>query len=193
MTIKIFLGVIGSGKSFRSQQLVDQGYEKISVADPMRETLWKILGWKPQTDEEYQAFKRYNLLDVPQFHHITGRSVLQNIGETFKDLFGRDYWAKTWYKAVIRRYMYIPWEELNQNIVCDDVRFPEEVNEALRMKEDGNEVDFIFCDYNSDRYNPSNVHISERYAQAILALNKYKDGDAIDIKDLKIINKLFYE
>jgi hypothetical protein len=193
MTIKIYLGVIGSGKSYRSQQLVDQGYKKVSVADALRETLWSILGWKPQTDWEYQEFKKATMVcpngksfaNGMTFFPISGRTMLQNIGETFKDIFGRDYWSELWYYNIR--------QSTTKDVVCDDIRFPEEVGEALQLLEDGYNVEFIFCNYNSDRYTPNNTHISERYAHMLLALNKYKDGDVVDIEDLKTINEKFYD
>jgi hypothetical protein len=192
MTIRIYLGVIGSGKTYRCAQLVEQGYNKVSVADALRETLWSILGWKPSSDEDYKEFKEAQMVYAPDknpanritFYPITGRTMLQNIGETFKDLFGRDYWAIQWRD-------YIQNNE-SENNVCDDVRFPEEVNEALRLQQYGYSVEFIFCNYNSDRYTPNNTHISERYAHMLLALNKYNDGDIIEIEDLLEINKNFY-
>lgn len=194
MKIRIFLGVIGSGKSYCSNQLVQQGYQKISVADSLRDALWGILGWKPRTDEEYNAFKQHELIDVTNSINttiVTGRQVLQNMGEVFKSWFGRDYWATQWYSRVLYQMLVCPIKN-GHNVVCDDVRFPEEVEQALELAENGYDVQFIFCDYKSERYNSTNQHISERYAQAILALNKYKDGDIIAIEDLLKINEQFY-
>ena len=199
----VYLGVIGSGKTYRTTQLInEQSYTKISVADKLRSVMWAIIGKEPATTFDYSWFKGDEIDFFRLGNPVTGRVVLQNLGETFKDLFGRDYWANQWlervsalafnakgdysYKYDSEGYSKVQEFEQTMNVVCDDVRFPEEVEAAIKLN-----ASFIFCNYKSTSYCEDSKHISERYAQALLAMG-YEDGQEIKIEDLITINKNFY-
>ena len=100
MKIKAYIGVIGSGKDYRCK---NECTHKVSFADGVREDVWKILGWEPKTEKEYEAFKTtlfyltglravigYSQDNILQ---VTGREILQNYGSLMKELHGEDYWA----------------------------------------------------------------------------------------------------
>lgn len=180
--IKVFIGVIGSGKDYRCQKLVETGeYEKIAFADDLRQLTWELLEWEPKNSIDYDDFKlgRINgyLLGTEPFssnpdYWVTGRKFLQNIGTSLRNR-DEDFWVNVWKNKVAKS---------NKNICCSDCRFPNEVLSILSLSDMYN-VEFIFTNYKSERYSPDDDHISERYAQILLSYG-YNDGDIIKKFDL---------
>ena len=115
------------------------------------------------------------------------RKILQNTGSVFKELFGENYWTNIWYKKVL---------EYDGNVVVTDVRFPYEINKILKLKKQGYNVTFIWCQYENADWNKimQDKHESEALSQFIyLHSCKYKlhDGSIIDDKTIKRIIKDF--
>ena len=105
----------------------------------------------------------------------------------FKELFGENYWTNIWYKKVL---------EYDGNVVVTDVRFPYEINKILKLKKQGYNVTFIWCQYENADWNKimQDKHESEALSQFIyLHSCKYKlhDGSIIDDKTIKRIIKDF--
>ena len=157
MIIKAYIGVIGSGKDYRCK---NECTHKVSFADELRKDVWKILGWEPKTDEEYEHFK------VAQYFtpsgNFTGREILQNYGSLMKELHGEDYWAVRAAKKIVQLY--------NQNKNCivgiPDCRYSVEIEYLICVFQTNNtKVEFLHCDYKSDRYNAVDPHHSEHLAQ----------------------------
>lgn len=173
-----FLGRNGSGKTYQANLLVKhQGYTKISMADAMRELLWKIFNFKPENDQEYQIFKtslfiaKNTSLDV----QISGRELLQNVGQACKEMFGQDFWLKFWFQKCL------DLNKLNSqqtNITVDDIRFSIEIEQAKQLG-----AKFIWCDYQNGNYN-LDLHPSEALANKILDSGKYKHLQEISYQDL---------
>lgn len=185
MSIKtvFYIGVIGSGKDYRADRYVSEnpGSVKLAFADPLREIVWDILEWKPSSDKEYQEFKslvfRSGIVTFPLFN---GRNILTGLGEAIKK-HDPYFFANRFVQRVSELE-----EEGYTTVVCSDLRFPVEL-EAIFDNEMFETSEFIFCDYRSDRYNPSFDDISERMAQSLFEYG-LKDGDVIP---LDIIHELF--
>lgn len=185
------LGLFGSGKNYQAQKFIQAGYKEIAFADPLRKTLYNILGYTP---EDYDLFKKSTLYAEVQrriFKYkkrvTTGRTMLQNLGTVFKQLWGEGFWAKQWYKSVL---------ECDTNVVCSDVRFPIEIKKAFSLKKKGMTVDFMWCCYDKADFTKAleTKHESERLAQFMYYnRDKYKlhDGDYISEKTLRRILKDF--
>ena len=186
------IGVIGSGKNFRAKQLVDQGYVQINFADNLRELAWEILGWRPFLKEDYEKFKKRSIVFTidGDINDITGREFLQNLGSAMRKR-NADYLSDPWFDSVYKKL------SENKNVVCSDLRALNELKAALdflqeTLHNDGSysstwalcDVEFIFCDYRSERYNATNSHESEHLAQRILK-DGHKDGDILSIEYLQ--------
>ena len=169
MKIKTYIGVIGAGKDYRCSK---ECTHKISFADGVREDVWKILGWKPETDVEYEAFKTtlfyptglkaaisYSQDNILQ---VTGREILQNYGSLMKELHGEDYWAvRIW--PVLENLQHNSTETI---VGITDCRYKTEIKALLDFADFFNcTVEFLHCDYKSDRYNATDPHHSEHLAQ----------------------------
>lgn len=208
-----FLGRNGSGKTFSANKLVGDGYTKISMADAMRELLWGILGHNPNEFNykyDYNNFKENNIcmyypddasIDengfltlIDELHLGNGRQLLQNIGESCKQMFGEDFWVNQWEKRVnssLKDYQIIEDDKgcvlglayPNAKITTDDIRFPIEIESAHKLG-----AIFVWCDYKNGNYN-QDEHPSEALANKILANGRYKHGDEIPFDELKTFFK----
>lgn len=163
-----FLGRSGSGKSTLANLLVEtNNYKKVSLAEPLRREIWKLIGYKPN---DYSQFKNSFL---PKYN-LTGRQLMQQFGESKKEEFGKDYWGLLWLQEVKR----------HKFVVCDDMRFPEEIQIAKTLK-----AEFIWCDYKEGNY-PVDNHSSEKLANTILKSNLFKHGETIPYNKLNLcLNK----
>ena len=175
--IKCFLGVIGSGKDFQANKLVQKGYTQVNFADELYIQVGKILG----TDLEDRTDREYFKLVYPDARHI-----LQNYGNLRREE-EPEYWTSKWADSIS--------EMPSENIVCSDVRFLNELEVILSLDQkvsdmvngvlqQWNDVEFIFCNYPSHRYDSYNEHSSEKLAQRILK-DGYKDGDILSHEYLK--------
>ena len=87
-----YIGVIGSGKSHRAEQLIKDGFHPVAFADSLREMCYKIIGWQPSSDEEYDNFKKGNWYIDSQAGFLNGRLLLQNIGQAMRDI-NENFWV----------------------------------------------------------------------------------------------------
>lgn len=189
------LGLKTCGKDYNAQRYIKElGYTKIALADPLRQTLWNILGYTPT---DYQEFKNCDIrarhrTALCKFIHLTEtfkistvRKLLQNTGSEFKRLFGQDFWADLWKKAVLNS---------NKNVVCTDVRFGYEVEKALSLTRSGCKVKFFWCCYKGANFDEilKDKHESEKFNQ-FLYYNRERyglqDGHAISHKTMRQILK----
>ena len=171
MIIKAYIGVIGSGKDYRAKQECDI---QLSFADQLREDVWKMIGWKPKTPEEYDMFKRstFALFNgvgnvsslLPLF---TGRDLLQRYGTEVR----RAEDEKHWCDCLIRRLEILSSTNNENSIGITDCRFANEVSALIKFSKRANklgyniQLEFIHTDFKSDRYNYIAEHESEKLAQ----------------------------
>lgn len=174
-----FIGCMGSGKDYQSRLLVEKGYKLINIGDSLREMAWDILGWTPANDEEYEEFKKANII-FEGITELSGRKFLQNLGtEAIRKRFP-NFWIDLW-KNKIKSEL-----SSGNNVVCSDIRFLKEIETAISISP---EVKVIFCDYRSERYNSTDTHESEKLAQMVLN-DGYNDGDTISHQYLKILSEM---
>lgn len=101
-----FIGKLGSGKTFAAQYLIDvYGFQRISLATPIKEIMAKYLNIKDKTHPDY-------------------RRMAQKIGT---DWFRSEY-PDIWIDYMIKTVQ----ENPNINYVCDDVRFVNEVTKLIK-------------------------------------------------------------
>lgn len=171
--ITAFIGPIGSGKDYRCALLEQQGYQKIAFADSLRELTWAIIGWHPDNTFEYDLFKSeefHNMIhdELPNIA-FTGREFLQRLGTDARKILDQDIWLKAFKKRI---------EESKHDKFCvSDLRFENEL-EFIKSLGDTYEVEIIFTNYKSPRYNCTDSHDSEKLAQEFLR-QEYDDGDII--------------
>ena len=174
--IYAFCGVMGSGKGYSCQQLIDnEDFIQIDFADCLRDMVWKMLDWQPENAEEYDLFKKGKFF-IPRYGKINGRLLLQRIGATMREI-DPDFWVKQ-HQAKIERAISMGYN----NICISDARYKNEL-ESLLSNSWQAEVKITFCDYHSERYDADNTHESEKMAQRLLELG-FKDGDRITRDDL---------
>lgn len=166
-----FVGVQGAGKTYNANKLIkEEGFINVSFADCLRNMTWKILDWKPKTDEEYDLFKK-ELISIPNFGKIDGRKFLQILGDSMRQV-DSEFWTKQW-KKTVEDYISMGYNK----ICCDDVRYPNELLTLFSYNWKA-EVKVRFVDYHSERYNCKNKHISEKMSQMLLKMG-YKTNDII--------------
>lgn len=186
--LRFYLGVIGSGKDYRADQYIksqDSKVIKINFADALKEEAWQILGWAPSSEDEYEEFKSIVIVDIGR-NRLTGREFLQNLGE-YRRSQNINYWAKLWQGKVGDALMW------GTSVVCSDLRHANELKIALELcVKYGIDLDdsFVFCNYESDKYNNTDTHISERLAQKLLKLD-YNDGSSVPKERLHDLRSQF--
>jgi len=110
------VGKMGAGKSSLANFLVDvHQYTRVANAGALK-TLAQMAYGPIDKGETYRITQDYML--GPQETEISGREILQGIGQTLKS-FDRDIWLK----AMVRSM-----ESLQGPFVCDDTRFPFEAD-----------------------------------------------------------------
>lgn len=192
------VGVIGSGKTYRAEQLqVDAACEERPMilgdfSEGIRQTLMNIFtgrnrgvqldssvyaGWKNAQQSILLPTSGNGLL--PDIVKVTGREMLQRTGEYLKTLAGEDVWARWTANAVTNSWAKMSEEDAEIcDIVFGSLRFDCEAEAIFKVAEaTGKEVKIYFCDYHSDSYE-LNDHVSEKFAQYFLSLG-CKDGDDI--------------
>lgn len=152
------------------QTYQNDGFIQLDFADCLRDMVWKMLDWQPENAFQYDLFKKGEL-SIPNYGKINGRLLLQRIGATMREI-DADFWVKQWKlkldKAISMGY---------NNICVSDIRYQNEIDMLFSLNWKAN-VKIEFCDYHSDRYNSTNTHESEQFAQKLLSFG-YKDGDII--------------
>lgn len=201
-----FIGAIGSGKSYRLDQLkranTIKGIKTLDgdFSDGIRETLAFILTGKAAkmdiNSDSYSYWKNNGqvittptnpLTDTPYASMVTGRQLLQRCGEYIKTLAGPAVWADWTAKRITEEWVKLDeFDAYTADIAFGSVRFAEEVVAILNVgKMMSKDVKFIFCDYKSPRYE-INDHVSENFARYFI--NKgFKDGDNITAELINIV------
>ena len=170
MKIKVYIGVIGSGKDFMAKKETDI---QLAFADALREEVWKMLGWKPKTPEEYEEFKSQKWkLPGDRLHYFTGRDILQRYGTDIRRKEDPNYWTKKLVdKLILFNSIDMPLDPgklpLNKcSIGITDCRFENEIIHLIKFSDKYLvPLTFVHTDYKSDRYDSESNHESEKVAQ----------------------------
>jgi hypothetical protein len=176
-TVISFTGVIGSGKDYQANLLIEQGFQKYCLADPVREVVWDLIGWRPSTPEDYDQFKVSKLTTVMEYKNsvienqnikfiesntwtgteTTGRDLLILVGDGFRKRFGEQIWIN----QLISRIK----NSDHDRIVIPDCRY---ANELDRLDHTFPKFKAIFCNYKSNRYTVLRNKPSEELAVNLL-------------------------
>ena len=183
-----FCGVIGSGKNYQQDLLVKKGFIALDFKTALVKMCGDLVGYDIQKDYEY--FKShvvgvqrpqnpaeemiYNqmsstiIANCPEA--MTGRRLLQRLGTECMRSRDPDYWVKAWAKKAKEHILG------GFSVAVADVRFWNEIQAIKDLaKELGINQKIMFCDYRSDRYDPTSSHPSEALAQEFLRAG-CKDG-----------------
>lgn len=163
--ITVFIGVQGSGKDFNGNLLCEHGAVQVSFADKLREDIWELIGWSPASPEEYDAFKKatFQATIADKLVSFTGRGLLVKYATDIRRREDPDHWCKQ-LRGRIAHVL-----EIAPAVVVTDCRFMNEVRHLIQISEEvGAEIEFVFCNFKSERYNPSFPHESEWMAQYFL-------------------------
>lgn len=194
------IGVIGSGKDYRSSLLEQQGYVRIDFKDALLDMASDLVGYDVRAD--YDWFKRHLVgtrrpenkflevyaqsdLDAWLTKHpkaMTGRRLLQRLGTDVMRKRDADFWVKAW------REKALPALDSGRSVSVADCRFANEV-EAVRSTaaaysaviDGGLRARFVYCDFRSKRYDPTGRHESEALAQSLLG-SGLTDGEEIPLE-----------
>lgn len=170
MNVRVYIGCIGSGKSFMAEKETDI---QLAFADALREDVWDMLGWRPKTQEEYEEFKEQKWkLPGDRLYYFTGRDILQRYGTDIRRKEDPDYWAK---KLVDKLILFnsidtplypgkLPPNKCSIGIT--DCRFENEIIHLIKFSDKHFvPLTFVHTDYKSDRYDAKSEHPSEKIAQ----------------------------
>lgn len=175
--IRVFLGLMGSGKDYSAYKYIKTGYKHMAFADALRNILYETLGYKP---ENYEKFKTSSVR-LGFFKKIsTGRKLLQNLGTALRKYIDKDIWVNTLIKNIVGI----------EKVVITDCRFDNEVSKLIKYAETAeSDIKFIWCCYHSKKYEQglNEKHESEALAQYITNNYNFKDQEILDIKLLKEI------
>jgi len=116
-------GLIGSGKTLLADTLcAEHNYQKVKMATPIKDMLLSV--GLTQDDIEGETKEIPNKL-------LCGKSprfAMQTLGtEWGRNQIGDDVWVNLW-GAKVETLM-----SMNSNVVCDDIRFPNEVEKIQQM------------------------------------------------------------
>lgn len=165
MNVVGYLGVIGSGKDYASQQLVQQGYTKLAFADPLRKLCFDATGWNYSENIMYSVFKEnYWHSTYKRCRSFSGRELLERVGQSAQELFGSDFWCRAWEQTVLNSGY--------EKVVVSDVRYKVEVRTLLKYN-----AKLYFCDYRSNRYELRNT-APEQLAQHLKSVG-FVDRDDV--------------
>lgn len=118
-------GLKRSGKDTFAQALVDQGFELVRFADPLKEMLRTMYRCAGLNDETIERKIEGDLKEEPCSILLgkTPRHAMQTLGTEWRDLIDRDLWTSIWLgKAAVGNPMVVP-----------DVRFHHEAMVIRRM------------------------------------------------------------
>lgn len=205
--IYAFVGVIGSGKSHRLEQMKKEynGYGQVVItadfSDGIRDLTRQIFGYSSEfggvNSEEYRDWKNNVVCEFSEItphgvieNKMKGRDILCRIGEGVKNVAGVDVWARY---TTVRIYNQVCRQQFRSDVCVNgvrvligSVRFKSEVQSIFQLYRDlmdnaqlEPQIHFIFCDYHSSSYDATSHHISEAFAQTVVGLGRYKDGDDI--------------
>lgn len=196
------VGVIGSGKNYCQDLLVKKGFIALDFKYELIAMVSDLVGYnisedyeyfkshivgvrRPQNPAEDQIYNQMSstiIANCPEA--MTGRRLLQRMGTETMRARDPDFWVKAWTKKA-REYLTGGF-----SVAVADVRFQNEIQAILGLaKELGISHKIMFCDFRSDRYDPTSAHLSEAIAQEFLKAG-YQDGQEIAILTGDIPEKL---
>lgn len=204
--IYAFVGVIGSGKSYRLEQMKKEysgdGQVVITAdfSDGIRDLTRQLFGYDAHfgdvNSKEYRDWKEnvacVTVHNGAVVNSFTGRDILRNVGEFTKCIAGQNVWARYTTQSLYSRIKCQPFRSdvcvQGVRVLIGSVRFKCEAQSIFELFRNVTanldsfvdpSLHFIFCDYHSPSYDAASNHVSEALAQAVLDTGEYRDGDDI--------------
>ncbi len=117
-------GAAGSGKSTAAIHLMERrGYRRIRFADPIKDMLREF----GLTFEQLDGALKETPSDL--LCSRTARRAMQTLGDEWgRQLIGEDIWVRAWQRRIEEAAAFIP----DVGIVCDDLRYPNELDAVLQ-------------------------------------------------------------
>lgn len=206
MKIKIysFIGPIGGGKTYRANELKKQLQQQnvpiveADFSDPIREAVAMLYDIPvPLTDSksyaDWKVRKQRTLApsDDSPIVAVSGRKILQRIGDTFKRFGGEDVFAKIIEKRVVYNVIDIAKERRDViHIIVSSLRYFREAVMLLHLSNEFKQLfpdceigyEITFCNHDGWKYMSYAVTYSDHDSERLVCkLLKYgcKDGDEI--------------
>lgn len=199
------VGVIGSGKSYRAEQLMmdceNEGRPVIvgDFSEGIRHTIMNIFTGRDVpidvNSRDYLYWKNTDFkVRIPgqKDETVSGRLLLQRTAEYLKTLAGPSVWADWTASYVASQWVKLSESEAYRaNIIFGSLRFFEETDSLFKIAHmTSKEVKILFCNFKSDTYELNN-HISEKLARYFVEKG-FNDGDDITEEVVELLS-LHYE
>jgi hypothetical protein len=116
-------GRAGCGKTTVARYLIEcHGFVRVRFADPLKDMLRAV----DLTDRQLDGDLKEQPSDL--INHWTPRKLQQWLGtDCFRDQVDKDFWVKAWTRRTQAQF------DLGENVVADDVRFPNEAAAIFRF------------------------------------------------------------
>lgn len=183
--IVAFIGRAGSGKDYQCKLLEEKGYQKVALADALRDIAYNSLGINSSMNVDYDWLKSNDCIYVydkdDDYIKFNFRYFLEHLGTQGIRKYDNDFWCRALIKTL---------EEKKYKKVCiSDMRFINEYEYLKRFaEENGYEFKVVFCNYRSDRYQDSNTHESARLSN-YFCTHGYTDLEELSDRDFEMAKK----
>ncbi len=182
--INVYIGLYGSGKDFfaQEQSKLNKNSTIISFAEPLREMVWKLIGYKPKTEQDYIDFKNSSICE-----NHTGRSFLQVLGTDCIRAVDDNFWINATMKNIEKSV-----NEGIDEIFITDCRFYNELGLFMNIDSDIYDVSYYYTNHKRKMYchkEYSMLHSSEKMAFELLKM-KFAHRENITKHISKLDNNL---
>ena len=164
--VYVFLGCIGSGKSYYADMVAKKvGTLRLDFKTTLVNMTYQVLGL--DRDVNYEVFKTMEFQVPGTAIKFTGRQFLQRFGtDIMRAQVDQDFWCK----SLINQIKELPAGRVGDHyesvpVAIADCRF---FNEALELKNAGFDVEFYLTRYRSERFDDTSKHASEQLAQTLM-------------------------
>lgn len=156
------IGVNGSGKDFKAKELESEFEDSkiFDFSDGVRDYTFHFLGGRPIGDLAYDEFKKGDnniFLGKNRNRVVKGRQFLDNVGKKM-----RDYDENFWVNYTVNDALDYFYDGQKTNFIFGSCRYFNEITGVIKfynkVLEESNglfDLEFIFCDYKSEKYDDS--------------------------------------
>jgi soluble P-type ATPase len=125
-------GLKTAGKSLLAERLLDQGFERVKMAGPLKNMVRSLLrdaGVDEALIEDYVegARKEEIIPELSKSRDISARSLMMTLGDEWRNLHGKDLWVNI-ARGKIRQHL-----AAGRDVVVDDLRYVFELEGFLEF------------------------------------------------------------